>query len=72
MHANQHTNVFIYLFIYLVGGLPQCCWQLSLLLGSCIIRSVCLLSRSAKTARLHGWRREKHWTHRFWWEKGAL
>lgn len=47
-----------------VGGgflllLSQCCWQLSLHLGSCIIRSFILLSKSAKTARLHGWGRRK-------------
>lgn len=54
------------------GGLPRCCWQLSLLLGFCIIRRFCLLSKSAKTARLHGWGRETHWTHGFWWEEGAL
>lgn len=48
--------------------LPQCCWQLSLLLGSGIIRSFCFWSKSAKTARLHGWGKgeKKHWTHGFW------
>lgn len=58
--------------IYFRWGLPQCCWQLSLLLESCIIRSFCLLSKSAKTARLHGWGRENHWTHGFCWEEGGF
>lgn len=68
VYVNQHANVFIYLFA--VGG--GC---LSVV-GSCLffwsLVSLQAFALSAKPARLHGWGREKHWTHGFWWEEGAL